>query len=154
MCWFRVLCSFSVRAGHLPTFWLLPRLRSGSNLNTRHNPWSFYTLGALFWGPYKRDPLILGPECVPLIFGNACLNSRRLARIPSRGRLFRLMCNYRVLQFSLHVHVPDCKDPQGPSTEKSEDTLPGLAMYFWALKQYGDQKALYSKATKELHSKV
>ena len=32
---------------------------------------SFYKLGVLFWGTYVRDPTILGPYSVPLIFGSS-----------------------------------------------------------------------------------
>ena len=31
---------------------------------------SFYKMGVLFWAPYLRDPMLLGPHSVPLVFGN------------------------------------------------------------------------------------
>ena len=32
--------------------------------------WFLY-IGVLFWGPSMRDPVVLGPYQVPLIFGNS-----------------------------------------------------------------------------------
>ena len=49
----------------------------GGNLRAAMRAWEVENLGVstklgvLFWGPYMRDPIILGPYWVTLIFSNS-----------------------------------------------------------------------------------
>ena len=62
--------------------------RDGSKHHKRPNPMGVsINAGLLFWGSYMKDPIVLTPYSVPLIFGNSQIRTKAQTSMSQGGCL-------------------------------------------------------------------